>query len=455
MSSTLSPLAIHQILSFTERDFRRNALALLARNVSPKWGHICELYSAGNVPRSLDGLRLPVLRLYLKDALDCDDVRFVFGHGKPIIFDEDIPPRLVSKVVEAFLLLREEPSALDISVNFPHARPPAKWRRWRCTSRGWIPIPREPALKGLAQVWQEVYESHLPCATCTTVERLGSPTPGSSQDQLLEKFHVSSKHFDTKLTVELQFALGAPDKHTDADSPVRPAKARKTEKTDIRQVRIYLDDEICGRVPGEVTRKSKTALLIPDFASDVYGFLDRVHIGTSLVASSGLSELIPKLKNRLAKHHLMCEFEGEKNKTGDAFTGSYQLILHHFRRDLAYTDMRVLKLPCLERPAADCALILHYLSNSHVADLKAPYSDGRFSLKMIAALVMDHNFTMDRLRMHAVDGQLTDYRSMDVVFGGGMHLNALNLATGGQSLANLIKTTDFLRLPTVQGVSSE
>ncbi|KAH7673001.1 hypothetical protein AAVH_42521, partial [Aphelenchoides avenae] len=106
MSSTLSPLAIHQIFSFTERDFFRisnrlgNALALLARNVSPKWGHIYELNSAGNVPRSLDGLRLPVLRLYLKDALDCDDVRFVFGRGKPVVFDEDIPPRLVSKVVE-------------------------------------------------------------------------------------------------------------------------------------------------------------------------------------------------------------------------------------------------------------------------------------------------------------------------------------------------------------------
>ncbi|KAH7717640.1 hypothetical protein AAVH_14921 [Aphelenchoides avenae] len=65
------------------------------------------------------------------------------------------------------------------------------------------------------------------------------------------------------------------------------------------------------------------------------------------------------------------------------------------------------------------------LSNSHVADLKTPYSDGRFTLKMLAALVADHNCTMDRLRMGALDGQLTDYRSMDVVFGGGMRLNGL------------------------------
>lgn len=56
---------------------------------------------------------------------------------------------------------------------------------------------------------------------------------------------------------------------------------------------------------------SKTVLLIPDFASEVYGFLDRAHIGTSLVANVTLSMLISKLKNCLPVHHLMCEFEGE------------------------------------------------------------------------------------------------------------------------------------------------
>lgn len=57
---------------------------------------------------------------------------------------------------------------------------------------------------------------------------------------------------------------------------------------------------------------SKTILLIPDFSSDVDGFLDRLHIGTSLIANIGLNKLMSKLRNRLSKHHLMCEFEGEK-----------------------------------------------------------------------------------------------------------------------------------------------
>lgn len=56
---------------------------------------------------------------------------------------------------------------------------------------------------------------------------------------------------------------------------------------------------------------SKSILLLPDFASDVYAYLDRVHIGTSLNSNSVLSEVILKLKTRLPVHHLMCEFEAE------------------------------------------------------------------------------------------------------------------------------------------------
>lgn len=111
MSSTLGPLAVHQILSFTEQDYRRRKanlkdaarvpqVGLMARHVSPKWGLICELYFAGKDPPSVDYLRSPELLLKLKDVLDIGDMRFVFGHGKPIVFDEDIPRRLVSKVVQ-------------------------------------------------------------------------------------------------------------------------------------------------------------------------------------------------------------------------------------------------------------------------------------------------------------------------------------------------------------------
>ncbi|KAH7719208.1 hypothetical protein AAVH_13366 [Aphelenchoides avenae] len=134
-----------------------------------------------------------------------------------------------------------------------------------------------------------------------------------------------------------------------------------------------------------------------------------------------------------------------------AIAGAYWLIFHHFRRDLTYSNVRRFKLPSAEGAATDCALIRRYLSNSYVTDFKSPYSDGRFSLKMLAALV-DRNFTVDRLRVGALDGQLTDYRSMDVVFGGGLRMNALSVAISSQSLASLIKTTEFLRLPTVQGL---
>ncbi|KAH7671574.1 hypothetical protein AAVH_42626, partial [Aphelenchoides avenae] len=50
-------------------------------------------------------------------------------------------------------------------------------------------------------------------------------------------------------------------------------------------------------------------LLLPDFASEVYGFLDRLHIGTSLTSNSRLSALLSKLKTRLPLHHLKCKFE--------------------------------------------------------------------------------------------------------------------------------------------------
>lgn len=43
------------------------------------------------------------------------------------------------------------------------------------------------------------------------------------------------------------------------------------------------------------------------------------------------------------------------------FTGAYRCVLHHFRRDIAYTDVRRLVIPSTEGPAADGALIRRYL----------------------------------------------------------------------------------------------
>ncbi|KAH7709306.1 hypothetical protein AAVH_23417 [Aphelenchoides avenae] len=456
MSSTLGPLATHHILSFIEQDYRRrkpnlkNAarvpqVGLMARHVCPKWGLIYELYFSGNRPPLLDYLRSPELLLKFKDDLDYRDMRVVFGHGKPIVFDDDIPQRFVSKLVQVstkratgFVRLREEPSSLNVTAIIPYAKV------WRTQEAHCSTATREVALMGLSDVWPEVYATYLPCAECTTLEsmfesssimpRFG-PSSRQSTKCVVEIFHVFSSHFDKKLTLELTFVLGTPEK-----------------KMELRQVVMYLDEKTCSPLPVGATRKRQSLLLHPDLAPEVYGFLDRVHVGKSLTANSALSQLISRLKNRLPVHHLMCEFKADGVEHSLRFKGAYWLTVHHFRRELSYTDVRRLKVPCAESPAADCALILHNLSNSYVVDLKVPYSNSRFSLKMLAALV-DRNFSVGHLRMHALDGPLTDYRSLEVVFCGRMRLGALELRIRRKSLANLIKTTNFLRMPTIQGLT--
>ncbi|KAH7716652.1 hypothetical protein AAVH_15935 [Aphelenchoides avenae] len=466
MSSTLSPLAIHHILSFTEQDYRRrkpnlkNAarvpqVGLMARHVCPTWGLIYELYFSGKRPPLLDYLRSPELLLKFKDDLDYRDMRDVFGHGKPIVFDDDIPQRFVSKLVQAFVRLREEPSSLNVTAVIPYAKV------WRTQEAHCSTATREVALMGLSDVWPEVYAVYLPCAECTTLEsmfesssimpRFG-PSSRQSTKCVVEIFHVFSNHFDKKLTLELTFVLGTPEKYKHADVLTCPAAARKPEKMELRQVVMYLDEKTCSPLAVGTTRKRKSLLLHPDLAPEVYGFLDRVHVGTSLTANSALNQLISRLKNRLSMHHLMCEFKADGVEHSLRFEGACWLTVHHFRRDLSYTDVRRLKVPGAEGPSTDCALILHNMSNSYVVDLKVPYSNSRFSLKMLAALV-DRNFSVGRLRMHALDGPLTDYRSLEVVFCGSLRLGALDLRIRRKSLVNLIKTTNFLRMPTIQGLT--
>lgn len=71
---------------------------------------------------------------------------------------------------------------------------------------------------------------------------------------------------------------------------------------------------------------------------------------------------------------------------------------------------------------------------------------------MLATLV-DRNTSMGRLQMRAFGGPLTDYRSMDAVFGGEMRLGALNLWIREDCRERLIRTTDFLRMTAVQGLT--
>ncbi|KAH7718272.1 hypothetical protein AAVH_14340 [Aphelenchoides avenae] len=54
---------------------------------------------------------------------------------------------------------------------------------------------------------------------------------------------------------------------------------------------------------------STAIVRLPELALDVYGFVDRLYAGTSLVANRGLYEIIGSFTHRLPVHRLMCEFE--------------------------------------------------------------------------------------------------------------------------------------------------
>ncbi|KAH7719190.1 hypothetical protein AAVH_13348 [Aphelenchoides avenae] len=191
-----------------------------------------------------------------------------------------------------------------------------------------------------------------------------------------------------------------------------------------------------------MARTSQSLLLHPDFASEIYGYLDRVHVGGSLTANRGLNGLLFALRHRLPAHHLTCKFEK------DPEDGVYWMVLRHFRRDLCYNDMRRFKVPSEAGPSADCAVILHHLSNSHVRSFKTMGSNSRFAVKMLAA-VADRNVSVGALRLRPDEGRLTDYRSMDTVFDGAMRLASLELHILEHEFATIVKTTDFFRMATV------
>ncbi|KAH7725630.1 hypothetical protein AAVH_06810, partial [Aphelenchoides avenae] len=331
----------------------------------------------------------------------------------------------------------------------------------------------------LAEIWQDAYDTYLPCDACRMVEKKRTQggwhrrvpwTPSvSSVADAVEKFHVPSKYFGKQLDVELYFAVGDPQKDRGSDVPARPPTAPKEDKAGLLKLVIRLVDGVCRGSTKAVARKrchsfSKSIRLISDFALEVYGFLDRPEVGSSLVANRSLHEQIFRLRHLLPVHHLMCEFEKEQiTPKMDYSTGDYKpeppedywLRLHHFRRDLPYSDVRRFKIPPtaeLESTAADCARILRCLSNSHVADFKAPPKEPCFTIKMLAALV-NRNFSLERLRLRAFNDPLTDYRSLDAVFGGGMRLAAFNLWIHEDCFHHLVKTTDFFRMPAMQRIS--
>ncbi|KAH7717309.1 hypothetical protein AAVH_15256 [Aphelenchoides avenae] len=270
------------------------------------------------------------------------------------------------------------------------------------------------------EAWSQICSDHLPCYARTTVETLEERRhlryssyviPSSlapAKAFAVEKFHVSSKTFRKRLALEMRYQLE----------------------------------------PGTTgTERDGTVLLLPEFASDVLGFLDRVHIGPSLLASRDLRDLICQLKQRLPLHNLTCASFGSVRW----YDGACWLTVRHFQRDLPYTNVRSFKMPSTAGNESDCALIRYYLSNSHVAELRAPEGDNfPFAIKMLACLAA-RNFSVGLMHLHARGQRLCDYRSMDAVFGG-MRMAILHLSCDEQQFVGLVKTTDVFRMSAIQGL---
>lgn len=149
-----------------------------------------------------------------------------------------------------------------------------------------------------------------------------------------------------------------------------------------------------------------------------------------------------------------------------AWNGFYWFTLHHFQHDLPYNDERQFRMPS-DSAETDSSLVRSYLSNSHVASLRMPdesvlsfrskaevdeiyLCECRFALRMLAALA-NRNFSVGHLQLFAGADRLTDYRSMDAVFGG-MRIKNVELRATEDRIVDLVKTTDFFRLATVQGL---
>ncbi|KAH7712511.1 hypothetical protein AAVH_20166 [Aphelenchoides avenae] len=259
-------------------------------------------------------------------------------------------------------------------------------------------------------------------------------------DFAVEKFHVSSKCFRKRLTVELHRRL------------VRGTAENEREQSCMfHKIKIRLVDEICSPevgLSGTPNRSSATPLLLPEFASDVLGYLDRAYVGSSLLSNRGLHNLICQLKQRLPVHHLKCAFEEEMVGPGCVvhFSGAYWLEIRHLQRDLPYTNVRFFKLPS----TSGAALIRHYLSNSHVDILRAPtrVPEFPFVMKMLASLT-GCNVTAGRVKISAGAERLSDYRSMDAVFGE-LRMSKLSLTVAEHRFVELVKTADFFRMSSVQ-----
>ncbi|KAH7708709.1 hypothetical protein AAVH_24037 [Aphelenchoides avenae] len=391
------------------------------QRVNWKWITIYDLYMGAKFTPPLDYLKSFELALVLKVEVGDADVRDIFAHRKPLVF-WGCPRLLVSRIIEAFGELHREPAYLDVTIT--------------ALSR-FAPL----GSRGSSKVWPQVYKTHLPCYACTTVKAVSRTV-----DFVIEKFHISSENFGKRLTVELHYQLEE-----------GPSKAEREPYSWIHEIVIRLTDKACfskARLPAIASRSSSTPLLLPEFASDVFCFLERAHFGSSLLANSKLHGLLGQLKQRLPVHHLKCVLEKELLGRGHAKwpSGNYWLEVRHIQRDVSYTAVRRFKLPSTDGAENDCALIRHYLSNSYVADLRVPDAPDAylspFAIKMLASLAT-RNFSVGHIELCAESQRLTDYRSMDAVFIG-MPMSELHLTCYERSFVELVKTTDFFRMSSLQ-----
>lgn len=124
--------------------------------------------------------------------------------------------------------------------------------------------------------------------------------------------------------------------------------------------------------------------------------------------------------------------------------------IRHVQRDLSYIGLRCFAMPSTAGAEHDCALIRRYLSNSYAAFLQTRQCGFPFALKMLASLAV-RNFSVGRLTLIDETLRLSDYRSMDA-FLGGMRVSELKLCCYEHRFFELVKTTDFFRRLTVQGL---
>ncbi|KAH7697460.1 hypothetical protein AAVH_35456, partial [Aphelenchoides avenae] len=163
------------------------------QQVNSKWKTIYKLYMGIKPAPPLDSLDCLELALILKGQVADTDLGPIFVHRKPLGF-WGCPPLLVSKIVEAFLGLHNDPIYLDVTIT-------------DITGLG----TTRPS-----EVWPQAYTAYLPCYACSTVETVErdprrkypeSTGPVGAMDVAVEKFHVSSSRFGKRLTVELHFEL--------------------------------------------------------------------------------------------------------------------------------------------------------------------------------------------------------------------------------------------------------